>query len=305
MKIKSFYAESMEAALQSASREMGEEALILNTRDTPAEFRHFGRFEVVCAVADEPMQSLVAEEPAPKVQGSKGSPRIVFFVGPSGSGKSVSCAKVAIHSKLNEGRSPAVLSWDCGRVGGAEGLRSFCEIADLPFAAIESREHLLARLDEMGEADLVLIDTPAREGAGAYEDEILASIHSIVAAEVHLVLSSTSSTDYLAACGKAYEVYRPKFLLPTHLDEARMDLSASLTDSLRSLPIRWCGIGRSVPEDLHDASKMLASPTEPVFAPPEPLPPKDRADARAAMEALLSRLRGPARDGKTGSRSAA
>ena len=54
MKIKSFYAETMDQAFHAATTEMGEEALILNTREAPSEFRHFGKYEVVCACANPP-----------------------------------------------------------------------------------------------------------------------------------------------------------------------------------------------------------------------------------------------------------
>jgi flagellar biosynthesis protein FlhF len=45
--VKSFFAESVQAAMEQARREMGADALLLNTKMSPPEARHLGQFEVV------------------------------------------------------------------------------------------------------------------------------------------------------------------------------------------------------------------------------------------------------------------
>ena len=67
MRIKSFYGDTMEMAFQLAAKEFGDEALILNSRSTPTEFRHFGAFELVCAASDEP------ETARPEEKGAAGA----------------------------------------------------------------------------------------------------------------------------------------------------------------------------------------------------------------------------------------
>ncbi|MCU1237488.1 MAG: GTP-binding signal recognition particle G-domain [Candidatus Solibacter sp.] len=49
MKIKSYYARTVEDALAAARQEMGEEAMLVNSRKTPLEARHLGEYEVVFA----------------------------------------------------------------------------------------------------------------------------------------------------------------------------------------------------------------------------------------------------------------
>src|SRR5437660_1389715 len=51
MHLKSFFAATIEAALAEGGRELGPEALIVQSRRTPAEWRHLGECEVVLAVA--------------------------------------------------------------------------------------------------------------------------------------------------------------------------------------------------------------------------------------------------------------
>src|SRR5579883_203868 len=55
--IKSFFAASVQAAIEQARQEMGAEALLLDTRDAPPEARHLGDFEVIFGSRYEPPPS--------------------------------------------------------------------------------------------------------------------------------------------------------------------------------------------------------------------------------------------------------
>lgn len=50
MRLKSFFADTIEEAIQIAHREMGPEAMLVNSKRTGPEARHLGGYEVVCAV---------------------------------------------------------------------------------------------------------------------------------------------------------------------------------------------------------------------------------------------------------------
>jgi len=52
--VKSFFAPSFQAAMEQAGREMGPDALLLDSRETLPEARHLGAFEVVFGVAESP-----------------------------------------------------------------------------------------------------------------------------------------------------------------------------------------------------------------------------------------------------------
>lgn len=50
MKLKSYFAPTVEAAVEQARREMGPDAVIVESRKAPPEARSFGTYEVVCAL---------------------------------------------------------------------------------------------------------------------------------------------------------------------------------------------------------------------------------------------------------------
>lgn len=53
MKLKSFFAETIEAAMAQAGKELGAEAMLLNSRRSEPDLQHLGAYEVVCALAPE------------------------------------------------------------------------------------------------------------------------------------------------------------------------------------------------------------------------------------------------------------
>lgn len=54
MKLKSFFADSIEEAIGLAKREMGPEAMLVHSKRSPAESQHLGVYEVVCASDTDP-----------------------------------------------------------------------------------------------------------------------------------------------------------------------------------------------------------------------------------------------------------
>ena len=64
MRIKSYFANTVTGAVQSARREMGEDAMLVQTRKAPPESQHLGSYEVVFAVTGaEPAAAPVLAQP--------------------------------------------------------------------------------------------------------------------------------------------------------------------------------------------------------------------------------------------------
>ncbi len=73
MRIKSFYANTVEAAVALARREMGAEAMLVESRKAPLEARHLGEYEVVCALVPEAEADRPAPSPAEEEPGAQGA----------------------------------------------------------------------------------------------------------------------------------------------------------------------------------------------------------------------------------------
>src|SRR6476659_8161320 len=64
MRLKSYFAGTVESAICLARQEMGEEAMLVNSRRTSPEARHMGAYEVVFAASHETPARKEAAKPA-------------------------------------------------------------------------------------------------------------------------------------------------------------------------------------------------------------------------------------------------
>src|SRR5450755_744211 len=53
MRLKSYFADTVEEAISLAKREMGTDAMLVNSKRSGAEAKHLGAYEVVCATDTE------------------------------------------------------------------------------------------------------------------------------------------------------------------------------------------------------------------------------------------------------------
>src|SRR5712671_150456 len=65
MRLKSYYAGTVESAICLARQEMGEDAMLVNSRKAQPEARHLGAYEVVFAAAQDPVREAIAARPEP------------------------------------------------------------------------------------------------------------------------------------------------------------------------------------------------------------------------------------------------
>jgi len=79
MRLKSYFAGTVESAICLARQEMGEDAMLINSRKTTAEARHLGAYEVVFAAAQDP----AIEPPSPARPVVAKAPRIEEPAAPS------------------------------------------------------------------------------------------------------------------------------------------------------------------------------------------------------------------------------
>ncbi len=75
MKLKSYFAGTVEAAMSEASRELGTDAMLVYSREAPPEARYLGTYEVVFALPGREPGSTATPPPAPMAQaGSEAAP---------------------------------------------------------------------------------------------------------------------------------------------------------------------------------------------------------------------------------------
>jgi flagellar biosynthesis protein FlhF len=229
--------------------------------------RRLGRAHHREVPSERDIQRTLAAELESRLQVSPGVGRdaaarkIVVLVGPPGSGKTTTLAKLAVVAGVSQGLPAAIISTDSFRVAAADQLRSYAAILGLPFDCAETPGDLLRCLDAHRNKRLLLIDTP---GYGPGEADLAAEwarlFRSRSEIEVQLVLNASTRFRDMESALAFWSSYSPSRLIFTRLDEAA-GCGGILALAMNSaLPVSFLCAGQAVPEDIEPAaiSRLVA-----------------------------------------------
>jgi flagellar biosynthesis protein FlhF len=185
--------------------------------------------------------------------------RAEVFIGPPGSGKTTTIAKIAAQERARGGPQLGLLAADGFRIGAIEQLRTYADILDAPFRVARTPDDLHALLSRRSRTP-VLVDTAGRSPSDAAARDLFRVVGEARGIRTHLVLPAGTSVSSARKILDGYAEARPTRLVLTKLDEAE---SLSPLVSLlheRQVPISYLGTGQRVPEDLNRATaKLLAA----------------------------------------------
>ena len=189
---------------------------------------------------------------APATRGAK----IIFFVGPTGVGKTTTIAKIASKFSVDEKKKIALITADTYRIAAAEQLRTYANILEVPFRVIYSKEEMLGALQDYKDSDYILVDTAGHSHQNKEQKdvikELLTSIPAETEREVFLVLSATTKYKDLLHIVSTYAEITEYKLIFTKLDETtafgnllniRLHTNASLS---------YVTCGQNVPDDIEN-----------------------------------------------------
>lgn len=191
-----------------------------------------------------------------QIEVSKKGPKVIFFVGPTGVGKTTTIAKIASKFRVEEGRKLALLTADTYRIAAAEQLRTYASILEVPFRVIYTSEEVEKALKDFNEYDFILLDTAGHSHRNeTQKDNLKDFIHSVdglAEKEVFLVLSATTKYADLVSIADAYSAITDYKLIFTKLDE-----TASLGNLLNlklhtGADLSYITCGQNVPDDIEN-----------------------------------------------------
>lgn len=191
----------------------------------------------------------------PAVGLANDSKLVVVVVGPTGSGKTTTIAKLAAHYHLEQQKSVLMVTTDTFRVGAVEQLETFAGILKVPFR-VAHRPKDVSDVIHQSEADVVLVDT---QGHSVRHSLHMAEVRSIWegsrATEVLLTVPATLAAEEVRSLVAGFLQGQAGKLVITKVDEAHNPgpLISALLDS-GSPPLSFITNGQSVPEDIRSAN---------------------------------------------------
>ena len=181
-------------------------------------------------------------------------PKMLFFIGPTGGGKTTTIAKIASHFCVDGGKKVALLTADTYRIAAAEQLRTYANILEVPFRIIYSVEELSQAMRDFKDCDYILVDTAGHSHQNAEQKkvmkELIHSVDGILEKEVFLVLSATTKYRDLLSIADTYSGMTDYKLIFTKLDET-ITLGNLLNLKLYTgAPLSYVTCGQNVPDDI-------------------------------------------------------
>lgn len=189
-----------------------------------------------------------------EIKPAQKGPKVVFFVGPTGVGKTTTIAKVASKFKIEEDRKIAMFTADTYRIAAAEQLRTYANILEVPFKVIYTPDEIGEGIKEFFSCDYILVDTAGYSPNNKDQiDEmyrLFSSIEDSVEKDVFLVISATTKHKDLINIVKSYSRFENYKLIFTKLDETIGYGNILNIKMLTDAPMSYITNGQNVPDDI-------------------------------------------------------
>ncbi len=180
-------------------------------------------------------------------------PKVLFFVGNTGVGKTTTIAKLASKLVIEEKMKIAIFSVDTYRIAAIDQIKTYASILKVPFEVIYTPDDMKNKLERFSEYDFVLVDTAGRSHKNEEQKKDLDAIIRSADGnekEIFLVLSATVKYGDLLKIATSYgELFDYKIIF-TKMDETTGEgslLNLKLDTGKDLSYVTW---GQNVPEDI-------------------------------------------------------
>lgn len=187
------------------------------------------------------------------IQINEGANKYIFFIGPTGVGKTTTIAKIASNLKLQQKAKVALITSDTYRIAAVEQLRTYANILSVPLKVVYTKEEMKQAKEEFKAYDVVLVDTAGRshknEEQTADIDDLLQSVPE-EERDVYLVLSATTKYRDLVKITETYAQFTKYSLIFTKLDETCCIGNILNIKMLTNASLSYSTSGQTVPDDI-------------------------------------------------------
>ena len=154
---------------------------------------------------------------------AENNPKVVFFIGPTGVGKTTTIAKIASRFCVEEKAKVALFTTDTYRIAAAEQLRTYANILEVPLQVIYTVDELKRAVEDFQSYDYILVDTTGHSHKNEEQKramfEFVNGLDEGIEKEIYLVLSATTKYNDMITIADTYSKNLDFKLIFTKLDE--------------------------------------------------------------------------------------
>lgn len=187
----------------------------------------------------------------------------IFFIGPTGVGKTTTIAKIASLFSLNYGKDVALITSDTYRIAAVEQLRTYANILGIPIKVVYSTEEMMEAIDFFSDKELVLIDTAGRSYKNQeHQQELKELLEAVSDKEVFLALSVATKYKDMLKMVNIYKAMTEFRVIFTKLDETISYGNIFNIRKATGVRLSYITFGQNVPDDIseinpHEIAKSL------------------------------------------------
>lgn len=188
------------------------------------------------------------------IEPAKEGPKVVFFVGTTGVGKTTTIAKIASKFVVEEKKKLALLTADTYRIAASEQLRTYANILEVPFRVIYTPEEIGDAIRDFANYDYILIDTAGHSQNNDKQRDDMADFVKFAKGkaeqEIYLVVSATTKYKDLRSIADKYKKMFDYKMIFTKLDETSEYGNLLNVKIYTGAPMSYITCGQNVPDDI-------------------------------------------------------
>ncbi|MGN0155209.1 MAG: flagellar biosynthesis protein FlhF [Lachnospiraceae bacterium] len=180
-------------------------------------------------------------------------PKVIFFIGPTGVGKTTTIAKLSSKLILEEKKKIAILTADTYRIAAVEQIKTYANILTIPVEVIYEAKDLDTILPKYKDYDYILVDTAGRSHKNREQvDDLKALFNAFSSYSIltYLVLSATTKYKDLKKITTLYEDISDCSLIFTKLDETDAIGNILNIKLDTGMSLSYVSYGQNVPDDI-------------------------------------------------------
>ena len=194
---------------------------------------------------------------------SGNKPKVLFFVGPTGVGKTTTIAKIASKYKVEYEKKVAFITADTYRIAATEQLQVYANILDAPMSIVYTQDEMNDAIAKFADYDLVFVDTAGFSHKNEKQRNdmktLLGGVNEEYNKEVYLVLSATTKYADLLDIVDSYREIADYKLIFTKLDETTTYGNLLNIKLYSGADLSYTTNGQNVPDDIEvfDTQKIV------------------------------------------------
>lgn len=180
-------------------------------------------------------------------------PKIIFFMGPTGVGKTTTIAKLSSKLMLEEKKKIAIFTADTYRIAAVEQIKTYANILSIPVEVIYEVADVDKILPKYKDYAYILVDTAGRSHKNKEQVDDLKKLFKAFEGskiQTYLVLSATTKYKDLMKITSLYEDISEYSLIFTKVDET--DAIGNILNMKldTGMPLSYISYGQNVPDDI-------------------------------------------------------